>query len=432
MKKFLSIIIALATLLLVSCASTTPAESAEPSWITSIISTTASAQEATTAATGTVATAGTNSTTATPAATTATSSTSGGAVPVESFKPSGHGTNHYDDIETRSKVMLLNLGGVLYYYSKADGELYPFCFDPFCEHHYLRDALKCTAVMTSGRRSSGLRPFIFFINSRFYFIYMGTLYSCSEFATDKRVEIEFEHFDSVMDFNEATKNHRVGLDVSLFSDFYACGNYLFFKYIDPDGKIVWYRYDVVKRQQKKMDDDLHALEEKLGFQLVLNYIIDNYVFFYAYDADGKFVSGYVCDGNLENGVMTEEKYETWPLFNTENGLYRQDFTKYKAANAPNDTSARSSYDIIVVRPNGKVETVMSNVFTIMGGSGFKPEYINDKYIYFSQIKTEKIGYQKGSRGYQECTPSNKGTIFRYNLETGKKETFYLIYRRQTK
>ena len=76
MKKVLSIITILASLLLTSCASTEPAESTEISWKTSIISTTASAQTASTATAATASTAATAGTAGTEGtATEATTST---------------------------------------------------------------------------------------------------------------------------------------------------------------------------------------------------------------------------------------------------------------------------------------------------------------------------------------------------------------------
>ena len=37
-------------------------------------------------------------------------------------------------IEMKSRVLLAGQTDQLYYYSKADGESYPFCFIPLCQH----------------------------------------------------------------------------------------------------------------------------------------------------------------------------------------------------------------------------------------------------------------------------------------------------------
>ena len=408
MKKFISIIIILASLLLVSCASTTPVESAEPSWITSIISTTASAQEATTAATATAATAGTEATTAAPTPTTATETTKSEPVtPQTPFTPSGY-TNYGNMVEMRSKVLFIVYNAL--YYSKADGELYYFCFDPFCDHTH--KSQNCIARKIAFNYDA-MGAHMFYLNSRVYFFNMGSLYSCSEFATDLRLELEVAHFSSIEDY--AFRETRGGASY-LFKECAGYGNYLFFDYIEPDGSVSWYRYDVVKRQKKKMDDDLHALEEKLGYTLVKNGITDGHIYFYAYDENEKFVGGYVSDFNLENVVKTEEKNEIYRMFFTANGIYCTDYNGYRK---PGDITVRSSFDIVLLKPDGKVETIVKDAYGKMKSSNIVLSYINDDYIYYYNNTAREIGYEYNWHGYTEASVNSDGKVLRYNIKTGE-------------
>lgn len=422
MKKVICLIIVLSSLLLVSCAGDAPIVYSTPISTVATVGTSGTATKtppATSTAAGTAATAGTNSTTATPAATTATSSTSGGAVPSESFKPSGYDLGASGSVETRSKVILAgNYFGVgTSYYSKADGEVYAFCFDPFCDHSLdLRVDSHCVARMTSTVNHHTMGQSMFYLNSRIYFVYWGSIYSCSEFATDVRVELELEHFDTRADY--AAKLKRGGNSL-IFDDLAGYGNYLFFKYIDPDGTVSWYRYDVVKRQKKRMDDDLHALEEKLGLKLVLSGIIDNYIYLYAYDDAGKFVCGYVCDYDLKNEIPTEEKSDAWQLFYTDYGIYIQDYSRYN-----NNGTNQTSYDLTLVKPDGTLETVVKDVYGSFKGNKSGPTYITEKYIYFINSKCTKIGYENNFHGVKECIPNTDGKLYRYDPKTGKKEVVF--------
>lgn len=257
---------------------------------------------------------------------------------------------------------------------------------------------------------------VFYLNSRIYFVYWGSIYSCSEFATDLRLELELEHFDSFQDYSIKLK--RAG-NALIFDNLAGHGNYLFFRYIDPDGTVSWYRYDVVKRQKKRMDDDLHALEQKIGLKLMLNGIINNYIYLYAYDSDGKFVCGYVCDYDLKNEIKTEEKSDAWQLFYTDWGIYVQDYSRYN-----NNGTNQTSYDLTLVKPDGTLETVVKDVYGTFKGMYSAPTYITEKYIYFINSKGTKIGYERVWHGVKECIPYTDGKLYRYDPKTGKTDVVF--------
>ena len=257
---------------------------------------------------------------------------------------------------------------------------------------------------------------MFYLNSRIYFVYWGSIYSCSEFATDQRLELEVEHFDTKADYSANLK--RAGNSL-IFRNIAGYGNYLFFNYVDPDGTVSWYRYDVVKRQKKRMDDDLRALEEKLGLKIVLSGIINNYIYLYAYDSDGKFVCGYVCDYDLKNEIKTEEKSDAWQLFYADWGIYVQDYSSYK-----NTGISQTSYDLVLVKPDGTLETVVKDVYSTFGGSKTAPIFVTERYIYFVDTKGPKIGYERDWHGVKECIPYTNGKLYRYDPKTGKKEVVF--------
>ena len=437
MKKFLSIIIILASLLLVSCAGIEPAESTEISWKTSIISTTASTQIGTTATAtaGTAATAGTSATTAAPITTTATETTKSEPVtPQTPFVPSGYRPQNYSSFETRSKVMLMDYKGggettqinATYYYSKADGEFYPFCFDPFCDHnlHVNDDSLKCVGrIFQFEIVGYPLGAWVFYLNSRIYFAHYGSIYSCSEFATDVRLEIEFEKINSNKEFDIVKKR---GGQSFIFKNMFGYGESLFFDYIDPEGNVIWYRYNVVTKKLDNYSDKLEKLGEKIGVKLVVGKIGQGYIAYYAYtnirkNAQGKeesdFVGGYITDFNLENLIKTEETQEIsyHSCMVTDVGIIRWAFN-YK--------NNKSNFDLVYLYYDGTVEVLVKDVVNTFGKSNVRIDYFDGRYFYFLNNKSKIIGYEYNWHGYVDLSAFFDGNVYRYDTKTKKVDVVF--------
>ena len=173
MKRVICVLIVLASLFLVSCAGDAPIVNSTPA--------------------ATVATVGTSGTTigtdVTEQATEATTKNIISTTPKINNK-FVHVLSR--SIETKSKVLInADITGIstLYYYSKADGEFYPFCFDPLCNHK----GKSCIGTLLADyERASIKADHVFFIDDRFYFVSGKKIYSCSEFATDLRVELTFD------------------------------------------------------------------------------------------------------------------------------------------------------------------------------------------------------------------------------------------------
>lgn len=413
MKKTMSIIIVLASLLLTSCASATPAGSTELSWITSVISTTASAQV------GTSATAGTTQT----ESTSMTTQKTGGTTPSEPFLPSGYVCVTSSAFETRSKVMLKDFKGfqALYYYSKADGEFYPFCFDPFCNHKRNGDQSPgCLAAVLL--YNGAYYQSVSYINSRIYFPWRGSIYSCSEFATDLRLEIELEKFESAKQYSEAINSG--GVTREIFQNFFCSDDSIFFNYVDPNGEVGWYKYDTSTQQLKRMNDDLKALGDSLGVELVVSDIAFGYIYMFGYknayknqygELEGDFAGGYICDLNLKNAIKTEEKNETYTLFRMSDGILRKDKSRY---------GGTSNYDVILLKSDGTVETFIKDVRNTLGLPSAKLLYYVDGYFYFVSLVRQTVGYVYYWRGYELQETNGDGNLYRYNVKTGKVETVF--------
>ena len=416
MKKLLSIIIALATLLLVSCASTTPVESTEPSWITSIISTTASAAATLAPWTSAEPTVYTHT-----EATTATSSTQGTITPTSPFVPSGYTRSSNNAVETKSKIILADYmsyeGHALkatYYYSKADGEFYPFCFDPFCEHKSYKfgsDSISCIGNLIRAERG---KNHLYYYNSRIYFVLDGTIYSCSEFATDLRKEVVMEDL-SYLSKEEYQKRKKQNGGIIIYK-FQGDAGSLFFEYVDPDGKVIWYRYNTETRKMINMTEKIDAAAKKMGIVLYPEEFAGGHIFMFGGKSDSTVSLNYVADYEL-NDIRVYNNYGILvTLFKTNDGLVMYGF--YKDDN--------KNYDIFLLKTDGTTETIVKNARKTFGFKSTEVLYMNDKYLYLCNIIYEKLGVEWLSliKTAQDVTACYDGRIYRYNIKTGEIDVFF--------
>ena len=432
MKKFLSIIIIFTSLLLTSCASTTPTESTEISWKTSIISTTASAQEATKDTAGTVATASTTK--------------SEPVTPQTPFVPSGYSNVDSNALETKSKVILTDfiiLNEVIkttYYYSKADGEFYPFCFDPFCDHNNWKNGkrtLDCVGNAILQSKNS-----IYYFNSRIYFTFDGTIYSCSEFASDLKRELVIEDLSSLT-AEEYTKRKNMNHGLIIY-DFVGDNGSLFFYHVNPDGKVVWYRYDISSKKLIDMTDDLKRAGDKIGVTFAVTGVSEGHIMLSAYSdyhenqygsMEGTFEGDYFADFELDEFVGFDCPYTSRVLFKTNDGVIMKIFSYRSPDDVSTDidpvgdvgiTPQDENYDIVLRRFDGTTEMIIENAVKTFGFSNVYLLYLNDKCIYFTNNIYKKIGVEwlfwKGTT--QDIFASFDGNVYRYDLNTKKIDTFF--------
>ena len=149
------------------------------------------------------------------------------------------------DLPSRIIYEDMNHGG-LYYYSKADGKAYAYCYDPLCEHNNE----DCTANPDFGFTAW----YIFFINNRFYYpLGSGKIISFSFDGTDKKIEYEGEYNG---DLN--VWGHSLSVGPYIYTELYS--------FASEDGIAHTLRFNV---ETGEMED----LTEKTG-----NYIRPN--FFY--------------------------------------------------------------------------------------------------------------------------------------------------------
>ena len=303
---------------------------------------------------------------------------------------SGTGTDDSQNAETVSELEVkdtifynLNMGfidlpsriiydaGKVYYYSKADGNAYVYCFDPLCEH---KDGY-CMA-----NSSTAKAPFIFentfFINNRFYYhTGFGQIISFSFDGTDKKIEYdgEYEEFEIPGNF----WGHCMSADHYIYIDLYSCAS--------EDGKAHTLRFNV---ETGEMED----LTEKTG-----NYIWPTFLYngmIYGYDEGIGFLKA-------DLDINSCEEIEKIP--------YRHSCLGSCFYNIVCDQDG-----IMKVRVYD-MKTELTEYYEIPGLENWATTlYVDENYIYFYQDEVIYLGDYWFKNELRPYNKTNNGSIYRIN------------------
>ena len=256
---------------------------------------------------------------------------------------------------------------MLYYYSKADGKAYAYCYDPLCEHNNE----DCTANPDFGFTAW----YIFFINNRFYYpLGSGKIISFSFDGTDKKIEYEGEYNG----------------DLNVWGHSFAVGPYIYtelYSFASEDGIAHTLRFNV---ETGEMED----LTEKTG-----NYISPVYFYngmLYGYKSGVGYLKS---DLDLNYCEEIEQLYAT--NFSYGSRFFKivcdQDgIVKIRAYNM--QTEAPETYEIPGLEKS-------SNILCV-----------DDEYIYFYQKESIYLGDRWVKDELKPYSKTNNGSIYRINLD----------------
>ena len=427
MKRIVCLIIVLTTIFLVSCAGEVTEVTGTKLTAATVVTSGIASTEVPMATTSTAGT------TVTSEATTAaqTYATTSQTSPAEVFVPNGYANTYISDIiETKSKVMIFEglntfrTFDVVYYYSKADGEFYPFCFDPFCTHEEAwrgrRNVIGCLA---NGMANTFVRPLDadpVFINSRFYFVFHDTIYSCSEFATDIREEYSFHEYDN---YTTQDINRRQNADAYPICDFFNDGASIFFKHVDEKGAVIQYRYDTSSNKLYDMSTAIEKAEEKVGAPLYARKYVNGKVYLDGYTnivkqqgdepyktVNGDFVGYFEADYEFKDIKQVDFKFPVSPWFVTDNGFI---YAEYDENNVRN---------LMFIDFNGETKMLISDMEKTLGKS---PEimYYKDDCFYYYAAAPVVLGKDESLLGATRKNESG-GKIYKYDLKTGKSQCVF--------
>ena len=271
-----------------------------------------------------------------------------------------------DFIDLPSRVIYQGSGGLVYYYSKADGNAYAYCFDPLCEH----DEDDCLA--TTGFDFE----YTFFINNRFYYhTGFGKIISYSFDGTGKKIEYDGEYDSSV----------------GVWGHCMAFGSYIYIdlrSYASEDGKAHTLRFNV---ETGEMED----LTEKTG-----NYIYPAFFYngiLYGYDQGVGFLKSDLELTSCEEieRIPTSSKYLGSRFFGT-------------AFDEKNKKIGINIYDM----KTGESKVITNEAIGIENAPYIL--YVDENYIYFYQVESIYLGEIWFKDELKPKTKGNDGSIYRIN------------------
>lgn len=351
----------------------------------------------------------------------------------KAFVPTGYPmtvTNVFKITETPSKVIFVS--GIIgnnttMYYSKVDGDFYPFCFDPLCDHKNFTGTeyrTKCIGTMIKDPNRAGINARnVIYLNSRLYFVFYDKIYSCSDAASDLRVEASFSdkmgYYDSLIEHNKALRSGvEVGSpQISFFTPIQAfenAGNLLLFVRVDEDGSITQYAYDTISRKIDNISSKIVKKEKELGLSIYACMFEDGKFYTAAYknvenanvaggfniSVIGDFCGYYVSDYDFNN-------FEPVDSINLNNYVTKVADGYFKYEKKENDGFV---YDFVVEKKDGTKEYLCKNVCFDM-----KPRHIynNDSSFYFYYWTDVEIG--KSGSGTKNCYG---GKVYKLDYASG--------------
>lgn len=312
--------------------------------------------------------------------------------------------------ESLTRIYYLNKYDKYQYYNKLDGETYPLCFDPLCEH-----GLGCITLIFSGC------PGIYSqLDNRIYCSRGDCIYSMDFNGSDLKLEIAFS--DKGKNLNDI-KDNASNIDNLAFYD-----NYLFFllpEYNEDLGKYnnSLYRYNISTKEFKNISNKEPNL-------LIRTYCLSEYGNIYVIGVNEDSYSLYCYDLNFENKEIIPIMPDANHMYNTTQKLYtvvQEDYVYYADKNKYYPTN---NYISCVDFKDNSITKITDNYaipnYTIMYKS--KGEivilYADNDYVYYSicddfVVHTHINKYEK-----EQYTLNSNHTIYKCTISNLKNEIVF--------
>ncbi|MBO4429421.1 MAG: hypothetical protein J5832_05655 [Clostridia bacterium] len=176
-------------------------------------------------------------------------------------------SRYHGVVEATSRILLIS-GSTLWYYSKADGESYHFCFDPLCQHS-LKNGF-CVSRLFPHLDYTYERCVYSEKYNRFFFARGQNIYSTSFDASDLKLEYSFGEEGKIDRSLTAGEMNQYD---NYISNLKIYGDYLYFRRANDDFG-VWQiiRYDIRTQKIAEMTPDT-------GEWITSYAIVDDYIYF---------------------------------------------------------------------------------------------------------------------------------------------------------
>jgi len=271
-----------------------------------------------------------------------------------------------------------------FYYSKADGKAYVYCFDPLCDH-----SGKCLANPRDNKNIFHTE-FVstFFINNRFYVVAdYGQIFSMAFDGSDIRIEYGEESYDIL------------NINYYLWSQNYiAYDKYIYIATdLDENEKYNLLRFNT---ETKEMEN----LTEKTG-----NFM--NPIFFYNGEVYGKGAryqglepSWYKADLEMKN----MEVIEALPVSHRFYGSVFFD----NAYDNPTDYKNRKTIGIQAYDMKTDEKKIIANEMLGLEEEFYTIVATDENYVYFYPFKETLVGKRKSHWGDKDVYTTNEGKLYR--------------------
>ena len=317
---------------------------------------------------------------------------------------------HINSIFEEMPSRILVADGQLQYYSKVDGEIYIFCFDPLCDHN----GEYCTSLKFRSNANAVYSPF----SNRLYLTRRQNLFSMNFDGTDIKLEVSFG--DIGKDLNIPTKNSNENI-ICLKT----YNEYLYFIYptkienVESENGSTrlkatnsLFRYNL---ETKKLEN----LSESVGYEgnyFNEYYIIGNKIFFNDYSTE----FGYrFCYTNLDmTDLLVFDLVNDSPLIISNAICYdEQIYTTVE------ETKDKKTTKYIICIDTKKKETVLlTDKYEMLinnGASSGKGDVallaVTDDYIYYTINDPFLLGIAHTKSGDRYVCTSNH-TTYRMNKD----------------
>lgn len=361
-------------------------------------------------------------------------------------------------LETSEKVFLNSIiTGIQRpsdYIRKSDGNIYPICTKSDCDHSIWKDedninpldvsTINCVSRMIYNLDTVYDAPM--FINSRIYFYYLLTLFSCDDDLGDLRVEFSF--FDENKDiltqqfYTQTGKKPRTSdSPPTEVYDYYPVvsglcndGDQIIFSNYDENQTLTLYRYDTTLHKLFDITEIIEYISEKTDssdFEIMIRNIekgkiyievIENIqwnmhpVIYGQYPNNQDYKSDHIAYYAADYKICKTEEVDIivgFPDFIIENGRIVRE---YKGSDG-------TSSDYVFCSNNGEKSLLIENIEQTLGV--INPDDIQIKFLYGSNLyfcKTENkvIGKLFDIRKKEQKKINRSGgKIYRYDIVTGE-------------
>ena len=292
-----------------------------------------------------------------------------------------NGVSGFIDIPSR---ILFEQSGYVFYYSKADGKAYVYCFDPLCDH----SGGKCLANPNDFEHIPAfeLRD-MFFINNRFYIANQyAQIYSFSFDGSDLKIEYGDDYFPI---------EDRYEKQFRWSPNFRVYDKYIYIPtYADENGNQHTLRFNT---ETKEMED----LTEKTGNSISPHFFYNGEL----YGRDAKLRTWVKADLELKEMEPIEEQPISTQFYGSIffSHLYDTGYTGNKDSKA----IGLEAHDM----KTGK-SSVLTNEMLGLEANNYIIVAVDENYVYFYQYKKTVIGKIQTHWGDQDEYTTNEGKLYR--------------------